>query len=59
MEKFASRKLVVALFVILIEFLKGFGLELPAESSQVIMNVAIAYLSGQSIVDTAVKLRKK
>jgi len=59
MEKFASRKLAVALFVILIEFLKGFGLSLPPESSDVIMNVAIAYLSGQSIIDTAVLFSKK
>ena len=47
-NKFLSRKFIVALILILIEVLRGFGLELPESSAGIIQTVAISYISGQS-----------
>ena len=42
----------VALIIFAVQFARGFGFELPEESNQVLMSVAIMYLGGQSIVDS-------
>lgn len=47
-----SKKLFVALIIFAVQFARGFGFELPEESNQVLMSVAIMYLGGQSIVDS-------
>lgn len=47
-----SKKLVVAFLIFGIHFVRGFGFELPEESYQVMMSVAMMYLGGQSFVDS-------
>lgn len=47
-----SKKLTVALIVFAVQFARGFGFELPEESNQVLMSVAMMYLGGQSLVDS-------
>jgi len=59
MEKLVSKKLTVVLLLIGLEFAKGFGLELPPESAKVIQTIAIAYLSGQSLIDTVIAYQNK
>lgn len=58
-KNFSSKKFTVAFLLIAIEFLKGFGFELPTESSQVIQTIAMSYLGGQSIVDAVIAYKKK
>jgi hypothetical protein len=58
-EKFSSKKFTVAILLIVIEFLRGFGFDLPAESSQVIQTVAMSYLGGQSVVDAVIAFKTK
>lgn len=59
MEKFVSRKFIVALGVLIIEVLKGYGLNLPQDSEATINFVAIAYLGGQSFVDAVLAYKTK
>ena len=47
-----SKKLFVALLVLAIELLRGYGYELPPESYTMIMMVSMTYLGGQSLVDS-------
>jgi hypothetical protein len=54
-----SKKLTVAILVFAIEFVRGFGLELPPESYQAIQGVAMAYLGGQSLVDSVLAYKGK
>ena len=58
-NKFLSRKFIVALILILIEVLRGFGLELPESSAGIIQTVAISYISGQSFGDAVVAYKTK
>ena len=59
MEKLISKKMIVVILLIGLEFAKGFGLELPPESAGVIQSIAIAYLSGQSVIDAVVAYQNK
>lgn len=59
MEKFYSRKFFVAVAIFALEFLRPFGLNLPTESEQTLMIVAVAYLGGQSFVDAVQALATK
>jgi len=52
-----SKKMSVALLVIFIEVLRGYGVQLPVESYLAIEAITIAYLSGQSIVDVALAIK--
>ena len=58
-KNFSSKKFTIAVILIAMEFLRGFGFELPAESSQVIQTVAMSYLGGQSVVDAVIAYKKK
>jgi hypothetical protein len=58
-KNFSSKKFTIAMALIMMEFLRGFGFELPAESSQVIQTVAMSYLGGQSVVDSVIAYKKK
>lgn len=54
-----SKKLAVALVVFGVIFAEGFGFILPVESKEVLMSTAIAYLSGQSLVDSVLAYKGK
>lgn len=49
-----SKKLTVAFVIFTIHFVRGFGFELPPESYEIMMSVAMTYLAGQSFVDSVV-----
>lgn len=54
-----SKKMTVAFIVFLVEFARGLGLELPPESYDTIMSVAMTYLAGQSFVDAVIAYKGK
>lgn len=59
MEKLISKKMTVVVLLIAMELAKGFGLELPAESSQMLQSIALAYLGGQSVIDAVIAWQNK
>jgi len=59
MEKLISKKMTVVVLLIIMELAKGFGLELPVESSQMLQTIALAYLSGQSVIDAVIAWQNK
>lgn len=59
MEKFISRKFVVALLYFGLEVAVGAKiLEIPEESLDGVRTVAIAYLTGQSFVDSVLSWKQ-
>jgi hypothetical protein len=54
-----SKKLSVAFLVFTIHIVRGFGFELPPESYDVIMNIAMTYLAGQSFIDAVIAYKVK
>lgn len=53
MEQFKSKKLVVALFYFVLEVVLGTGwISIPQESLEGLRTVIIAYLTGQSFIDS-------
>lgn len=59
MEKFASRKFIVAVAYFALTLATGFGLEIPAANQAALDAVILAYLGGQSFVDAVVAYKAK